>query len=91
MTSFLAAFSVHKAIDGHGKEIPVIPKFSTGIIMFARFLQSLSGSRLISYYSSHPETFPCRIVPRFSGASAERLAQLTGLGPSVSSTCEFRD
>ncbi|KAJ8584973.1 cytochrome P450 [Rhizopogon salebrosus TDB-379] len=63
MTSFLAAFSVHKAIDGHGKEIPVIPKFSTGLII-------------------HPETFPCRIVPRFSGASAERLAQLTGLEQS---------
>ncbi|KAJ8583396.1 cytochrome P450 [Rhizopogon salebrosus TDB-379] len=63
MTSFLAAFSVHKAIDEHGKEIPVIPKFSTGIII-------------------HPETFPCRIVPRFSGASAERLAQLTGLEQS---------
>ncbi|KAJ8588356.1 cytochrome P450 [Rhizopogon salebrosus TDB-379] len=72
MTSFLAAFSVHKAIDEHGKEIPVIPKFSTGFII-------------------HPEIFPCRIVPRFSGASAKRLAQLTGLGPSVSGTCEFRD
>jgi hypothetical protein len=83
MTSFLAAFSVHKAIDEHGKEIPVIPKFSTGLVMFARFRWLLWSSWLISYYSSHPETFPCRIVPRFSGASAERLAQLIGLGPSV--------
>ncbi|OAX34015.1 cytochrome P450 [Rhizopogon vinicolor AM-OR11-026] len=61
ITSFLAAFSVHKALDEHGKEIPVVPKFTTGIAI-------------------HPETFPCRIVPRFNNGSAETLAQLTGLG-----------
>jgi len=31
ITSFLATFSVHKALDEDDKEIPVIPKFSTGI------------------------------------------------------------
>ncbi|OJA17980.1 hypothetical protein AZE42_08944 [Rhizopogon vesiculosus] len=31
ITSFLATFSVHKALDEDGKEIPVIPKFSTGV------------------------------------------------------------
>ncbi|OAX32334.1 cytochrome P450 [Rhizopogon vinicolor AM-OR11-026] len=60
ITSFLAAFSVHKALDEHGKEISVVPKFTTGITI-------------------HPETFPCRIVPRFNNASAEALEQLTGL------------
>ncbi|OJA09033.1 hypothetical protein AZE42_09694 [Rhizopogon vesiculosus] len=60
ITSFLATFSVHKALDEHGKEIPVVPKFTTGITI-------------------HPETFPCRIVPRFNNASAETLEQLTGL------------
>ncbi|KAG0703344.1 cytochrome P450 [Suillus ampliporus] len=33
ITSFLAIFSVHKALDEHGKTIPVVPKFSTGIII----------------------------------------------------------
>lgn len=28
--SFLAAFSAHKALDDHGMDIPVIPKFTTG-------------------------------------------------------------
>jgi len=60
ITSFLATFSVHKALDDNDEEIPVVPKFSTGI-------------------ASHPETFPCRIVPRFQDASVERLTQLTGL------------
>jgi len=60
ITSFLATFSVHKALDEHGKEIPVHPKFSTGITI-------------------HPETFPCRIVPRFEDASVEKLTKLTGL------------
>ncbi|KAG2149337.1 cytochrome P450 [Suillus clintonianus] len=31
ISSFLAAFSVHKALDEHGMEIPVVPKFSTGV------------------------------------------------------------
>ncbi|KAG2154174.1 cytochrome P450 [Suillus bovinus] len=35
MTSFLAMFSAHKALDEHGMDIPVIPKFSTGLIVFA--------------------------------------------------------
>ncbi|OJA10639.1 hypothetical protein AZE42_04536 [Rhizopogon vesiculosus] len=61
ITSFLATFSVHKALDEHGEEIPVVPKFSSGIAI-------------------HPETFPCRIIPRFQDASVERLMQLTGLG-----------
>ncbi|OJA07578.1 hypothetical protein AZE42_04428 [Rhizopogon vesiculosus] len=60
ITSFLATFSVHRALDEHGKEIPIIPKFSPGL-------------------SSHLETFPCRIVPRFQDASREKLMQLTGL------------
>ncbi|KAJ8593013.1 cytochrome P450 [Rhizopogon salebrosus TDB-379] len=61
IVSFLAVFSVHKSLDEHGKEIPVIPKFSIDL-------------------TTHPETFPCRIVPRFHGASVETLTQLTGLG-----------
>ncbi|OAX34801.1 cytochrome P450 [Rhizopogon vinicolor AM-OR11-026] len=31
ITSFLATFSIHKALDENGEEIPVVPKFSTGI------------------------------------------------------------
>lgn len=31
MASFLAVFSARKALDDHGMEIPVIPKFSTGV------------------------------------------------------------
>ncbi|KAG1832830.1 cytochrome P450 [Suillus variegatus] len=30
MASFLAVFSAHKALDDHGTDIPVIPKFTTG-------------------------------------------------------------
>ncbi|KAJ8593655.1 cytochrome P450 [Rhizopogon salebrosus TDB-379] len=70
IASFLATFSVLKALDEHGNEIPIVPKFTTDIAI-------------------HPETFPCRVVPRFRGASVERLAQLTGLGSSVNSTCKF--
>ncbi|OJA10247.1 hypothetical protein AZE42_07831 [Rhizopogon vesiculosus] len=33
MTSFLAAFSIHNAIDEHGKEIPIVPKFTTGLVV----------------------------------------------------------
>ncbi|OJA07796.1 hypothetical protein AZE42_12826 [Rhizopogon vesiculosus] len=41
ITSFLATFSVHKALDEHGKEIPVVPKFSVGLAMFVdSFLSS---------------------------------------------------
>ncbi|KAJ8592290.1 cytochrome P450 [Rhizopogon salebrosus TDB-379] len=58
ITSFLASFSVHKARDEQGEEIPIVPKFTTGLVI-------------------HPETFPCRIVPRFQ--SVETLTQLTGL------------
>ncbi|OJA18905.1 hypothetical protein AZE42_09663 [Rhizopogon vesiculosus] len=79
ITSVLATFSVHKALDEHGKEIPVVPKFSTGVTMFAELLSSLPSIRLISCYFSHPETFPCRIVPRFEDASVEKLTKLTGL------------
>ncbi|KAG0708656.1 cytochrome P450 [Suillus ampliporus] len=63
IASFLAFFSVHKALDEHGRDIPVVPKFSTGVLI-------------------HPETFPCRIVPRFVDASVETLTRLTGLEQS---------
>ncbi|KAG1823366.1 cytochrome P450 [Suillus subaureus] len=33
IASFLAMFSAHKAFDEHGMDIPVIPKFSTGLIV----------------------------------------------------------
>ncbi|KAG2154162.1 cytochrome P450 [Suillus bovinus] len=33
MTSFLAMFSAHKALDEHGIEIPVVPNFSTGLVV----------------------------------------------------------
>ncbi|KAG2366783.1 cytochrome P450, partial [Suillus spraguei] len=33
IASILASFSVHKAVDEHGMDIPVNPKFSTGIII----------------------------------------------------------
>ncbi|KIK42208.1 hypothetical protein CY34DRAFT_758908, partial [Suillus luteus UH-Slu-Lm8-n1] len=33
ITSFLAVFSAHKALDEHGMDIPVVPKFSTGIVI----------------------------------------------------------
>lgn len=49
----------------------------------------LLRGQLISYRYSHPEKFPCRIVPRLQDASVEKLTKLTGLGPFVNSTCEF--
>ncbi|KAG1804262.1 cytochrome P450 [Suillus subaureus] len=33
MANFLAVFSAHKALDDHGMDIPVVPKFSTGLII----------------------------------------------------------
>ncbi|OJA14104.1 hypothetical protein AZE42_09828 [Rhizopogon vesiculosus] len=88
ITSFLATFSIQKSLDEHGSEIPVVPKFSTGLIMFVDFLLYYS-SLLISCCFSHPETFPCQIVPRLQDASVERLTQLTGLGPSESVNINF--
>jgi hypothetical protein len=41
ITNFLAIFSVHKALDENGRDIPVIPKFSMGLIMFAESHLSL--------------------------------------------------
>ncbi|KAG2039830.1 cytochrome P450 [Suillus americanus] len=63
IVNFLAFFSAHKALDEHGMEIPVVPKFSGG-------------------FAIHPETFSCRIVPRFPDASVKTLTRLTGLGLS---------
>ncbi|KAG1809325.1 cytochrome P450 [Suillus subaureus] len=34
MANFLAFFSVHKALDEHGMEIPIAPKFTTGFTVF---------------------------------------------------------
>ncbi|KAG2068708.1 cytochrome P450 [Suillus decipiens] len=33
IVNFLAFFSVHKALDEHGVEIPIVPKFSTGFVI----------------------------------------------------------
>ncbi|KAG1738486.1 cytochrome P450 [Suillus lakei] len=33
IASILSAFSVQKALDEHGREIPVIPKFTTGVVI----------------------------------------------------------
>ncbi|KAG0697080.1 cytochrome P450, partial [Suillus ampliporus] len=33
ITSFLAVFSANKALDEHGMDIPVVPKYSTGLII----------------------------------------------------------
>ncbi|OAX34799.1 cytochrome P450 [Rhizopogon vinicolor AM-OR11-026] len=33
ITSFLATFSIQKTLDEHGEEIPVVPKFTTGLII----------------------------------------------------------
>ncbi|KAG2367963.1 cytochrome P450 [Suillus spraguei] len=33
IVNFLAFFSVHKALDKHGVDIPVVPKFSTGFVI----------------------------------------------------------
>ncbi|OAX41581.1 cytochrome P450 [Rhizopogon vinicolor AM-OR11-026] len=48
IASFLSTFSVHKALDEHGREIPVVPKFSTGIAMFAEFIPHLPSLNLVS-------------------------------------------
>jgi hypothetical protein len=88
IVNFLAFFSAHKALDERGVDIPIISKFSTGFTMFAesRIPDSIL---LMPCYFSHPETFPCRIVPRLPGASVKTLTHLTGLGPSVDITSEF--
>jgi len=85
-TSFLATFSVQKALDEHGKEVPVAPNFSVGIAVLAGF-SFLPNRRLMPCFS-HPEKFPCRIVPRFHDASVDRLAQLTGSDPTTKTTRE---
>ncbi|KAG2115237.1 cytochrome P450 [Suillus discolor] len=36
MASFLAVFSAHKALDSHGMDIPVIPKYTTGVAVFVK-------------------------------------------------------
>lgn len=51
IASFLATFSVRKALDEHGKEIPVVPKFTTGITMFVNLLYSIPSSGLSISYS----------------------------------------
>jgi len=48
IASFLAAFTAHKALDEYGKEIPVVPRFSTGMTVFARFLPYVPSCLLIS-------------------------------------------
>jgi len=86
ITSFLATFSVQKALDEHGREVPIVPQFTAGLTVLAGF-SFLPNHRLMPYFS-HPEKFPCRIVPRFHDASVDRLAQLTGLNPTTKSTRE---
>jgi hypothetical protein len=88
IVNFLAFFSAHKARDERGVDIPIVPKFSTGFTMFAES-RILESSLLMSCYFSHPETFPCRVVPRFPDASEKTLMHLTGLGPSVYITPKF--
>jgi hypothetical protein len=88
IVNFLAFFSVHKDVDECGADIPVVPKFSTGFTMFAES-HDRESSLLMSCYFSHPETFPCRVVPRFPDASVKTLTHLTGLGPSVGIASEF--
>jgi hypothetical protein len=61
ITSFLATFSVHKALDEHGKEIPVIPKFTTGVAMFADFLLCILRVQLISVISVILRHFPAEL------------------------------
>jgi len=86
MTSFLATFSVHKALDEHGRQVPIVPQFTADLTVLAGF-SFLPNRRLMPHFS-HPEKFPCRIVPRFHDASVDRLAQLTGLNPTTKSTRE---
>jgi len=87
MTSFLATFSVQEALDEHGKEVLIVPQFTAALTVLAGF-SFLPSSRLMPPCFSHPEKFPCRIVPRFYGASVDRLAQLTGLDPTTKTTRE---
>ena len=86
ITSFLATFSVQKALDEHGKEVAVAPKFTVGVAVLVEF-SFFPNSRLMPCFS-HPEKFPCRIVPRFHDASVDRLAQLTGSDPTTKTTRE---
>jgi hypothetical protein len=88
IVNFLACFSAHKAVDEYGVDIPVAPKFSTGFTVFVES-RIPESSLLMSCYFSHPEIFPCRIVPRFPDASVKTLAHLTGLGTSVDITSEI--
>ncbi|KAG2136722.1 cytochrome P450 [Suillus clintonianus] len=41
-------------------------------------------------FAIHPETFPCRILPRFPDAPMKTLTYLTGLNPYVDITSEFQ-
>jgi len=77
ITSFLATFSVHKVLDEHGEEVPVIPKFSTGIAMFATFLPSHQSSLLTSillFQSSRDISLPnCPTIPRCISGEANAV------------------
>lgn len=57
MASFLAVFSAHKALDDHGTDIPVIPKFTTGFTVFVKFHLSLRLVRLSFVASVIPRNF----------------------------------
>jgi len=37
MANFLAFFSAYKALDEHGVDIPVVPKFTTGFTVLEEF------------------------------------------------------
>ncbi|KAG1842640.1 cytochrome P450 [Suillus subalutaceus] len=77
MASFLAVFSAHKALDDDGMDIPVVPKFSTGIAIHPeefpcrivpRFpctsetLERLTGLAIVKNIGSIIPVLPCRLV-----------------------------
>ena len=60
ITSFLATFSIHKALDEHAKEIPVAPKFYVGISWFVEPLLFLLNN-ISDVLSAVPRHFPVEL------------------------------
>ena len=81
MTSFLSTFSVHKAIDEHGKEIPVAPKFTSGLSTSVKVIPSLQSSADLTLLQSSREiSLPnCTAVPRYICGEADGIDWLMSI------------
>lgn len=67
VASVLAVYDILLPLDEQGKEIKLPEEYSTGLLKYLYFYH-LSKTTALTYISSHPKPFSCRIVPRSSKA-----------------------